>query len=114
MALLMRRISGSKAAVLWNRAKNAQLLRPREQLVLKLLTVDDAATRWTTQTKIHSEKMEKYSPIGVLASMVITERKTTTILPNRLPISDQAKGIDRDQDQDATSCTTKSFSLFHT
>jgi hypothetical protein len=74
MALLMRRISGSKAAVLWNRAKNAQLLRPHEKLALKLLTVDNAATRLATRTRGHSEKTEKYSPIGVLASIMITER----------------------------------------
>ena len=69
----MKRISRSKAATLWNRAENAQLLRTHEKFVLESLTVDDAAAQLSTRSRSHPE-LDKYSPIGVLASILIRER----------------------------------------
>jgi hypothetical protein len=73
LALLVWRISRSKATSLWSRAQNTQLLRTHERLVLESLTVDEAATRLASRSRTNME-WEKYNPIGVLADIVIRER----------------------------------------
>jgi hypothetical protein len=91
LALLIWRVSSPKAAALWGQARKAQLVRPYERLVLDCMNVDEAAERLALRPTT-SREAEKFSPIGVLASMLVRERvkKHAAALFVRTVIPDQS------------------------
>ncbi|KZT08037.1 uncharacterized protein LAESUDRAFT_724515 [Laetiporus sulphureus 93-53] len=81
LALIMRPVSSSKAATLWEAARKREFLRPYEKIVLDNMSVDVAADwlakwqRWhETERKGRCAACEKRTPLGVLAAILIRER----------------------------------------
>lgn len=80
LALIILPVSRSKAAELWDRARN-QVLRPYEKIVLSNMSVEDGAewlTKWQrwhdTERKHRCAACEKRTPLGVLAAIMTRER----------------------------------------
>ncbi|CCM01225.1 uncharacterized protein FIBRA_03273 [Fibroporia radiculosa] len=81
LALIMRPVSSSKAAALWDAARGREFLRPHEKIVLANMSVDDAAewlAKWQQWHKIERKSRcaacEKRTPLGVLAAILIRAR----------------------------------------
>lgn len=81
LALIILPVSSSKAAALWDRARNRDILRPYEKLVLSTMSIEDAAEwlgKWQlwhdTELKGRCTACEKRTPLGVLAAILIRER----------------------------------------
>ncbi|KZT02946.1 uncharacterized protein LAESUDRAFT_762372 [Laetiporus sulphureus 93-53] len=81
LALIMRPVSLSKAATLWEAAHKREFLCPYEKIVLDNKSVDVAADwltkrqRWhETERKGRCAACEKHTPLDVLAAILIRER----------------------------------------
>ena len=81
LAFIILPISRSKATELWGRARQQQVLRPYEKIVLENLSVEEAAELLSKWHRWHdSERQgrcaacEKRTPLGVLAAIMIRER----------------------------------------
>ncbi|KAF7796146.1 hypothetical protein EIP86_007320 [Pleurotus ostreatoroseus] len=81
LALIILPISSSKAASLWDRARNQEVPRPHERIVLAHLSVEDAAEllakwrRWhDAERRTRCTACERRTPLGVLAAILIRER----------------------------------------
>lgn len=81
LALIMRPVSSTKAAALWEAARKPEVIRPYEKIVLDNMSVDDAAEwlakwqRWhETERKGRCAACEKRTPLGVLAAILIRAR----------------------------------------
>lgn len=81
LALIILPVSRTKAAELWSRARNQEVLRPYEKIVLSNMSVEDAAewlSRWhqwhDTERKGRCAACEKRTPLGVLAAIMTRER----------------------------------------
>lgn len=93
LALVIRPLSAGKASMLWDRARKAAgVVRPYERLVLDRFGVDEAAERLSA---IDDELHAKYTPIGLLGSIVVTERvrKHAAMLFVRTVLPDQQQDM---------------------
>ncbi|KAH9849565.1 hypothetical protein C2E23DRAFT_736813 [Lenzites betulinus] len=81
LALIIRPVFASKAAELWERARQREFLRAHEKIVLNNMTVEEAAdwlAKWRTwhdtERKGRCTACEKRTPLGILAAILIRER----------------------------------------
>ncbi|GBE89091.1 hypothetical protein BKA93DRAFT_735272 [Sparassis latifolia] len=81
LALIMRPVSHSKAAALWESAREREIVRADERLALESMSVDDAAEwleKWrlwhVSERKGRCAACEKRTPLGILAAILIRER----------------------------------------
>ncbi|KAI0938422.1 hypothetical protein AcW1_001842 [Taiwanofungus camphoratus] len=81
LALIMRPVSSSKAAALWESAGKREFLRPHAKIVLDNMSVELAAdwlAKWQSwhegERKTRCAACEKRTPLGVLAAILIRER----------------------------------------
>lgn len=112
LALIIRPISSSRASSLWERAGKREILRPYEKLVLDSMNVHEAAVglaRWRW-SRSGIKSMEKPSPLGILAEVLIRERikKHASVL--------FVKSVDkslhqRDSDSESDSSDDESYLL---
>lgn len=75
-------VSHAKASELWDRARNREVLRPHEKIVLSNMSVNDAA-EWLAKWRLWHDTerkggrcaaCEKRTPLGILAAILIRER----------------------------------------
>ena len=81
LALIIRPVSISKATELWERARQREVLRAHERIVLDNMSVEGAANwlaKWRnwheTERKGRCTACEKRTPLGILAAILIRER----------------------------------------
>lgn len=81
LALIILPVSRGKASELWDRARNQEVLRPYERVVLSTMSVEDAAdwlARWQrwhdTERRHRCAACEKRTPLGILAAIITRER----------------------------------------
>jgi hypothetical protein len=103
LALIILPVYRSKASELWARARNQEVLRPYEKLVLANMSVEDAA-RWLARwQRFHNHERkdrcaacEKRTPLAILAAILTRERLrkhaaamfVRTVIPRRLDAED--------------------------
>lgn len=82
LALMILPVSHAKATELWQRAREREVLRPHEKIVLTNLSVNDAA-EWLAKWRVWHDTerkggrcaaCEKRTPLGILAAILIRER----------------------------------------
>ncbi|TBU45161.1 hypothetical protein BD309DRAFT_1079551 [Dichomitus squalens] len=81
LALIIHPVSSSKATELWERARQREVLRAHEKIVLNNMSVEGAAdwlSKWRSwhefERKGRCTACEKRTPLGILAAILIRER----------------------------------------
>ena len=77
LALIIRPVSHSKASELWDQARQRDVLRMHERVVLSTMNVDEAADlleKWrlwrAAERKTRCAACEKRTPLGILAAII--------------------------------------------